>query len=49
MTFWRRLRTALQRDRLDDEMREELAQHVEWKTRALIDEGVPDVEARAIR
>ncbi|PYR93086.1 MAG: hypothetical protein DMF84_10815 [Acidobacteria bacterium] len=27
-------------------MRDELAQHVAWKTQALIDEGVPEIEAR---
>jgi predicted permease len=36
----------LRRGRLDDELREEMAQHVAWKTQALIDEGVPAGEAR---
>jgi predicted permease len=34
------------RGRLDDELRDELAQHVAWKTQALVDDGVPEPEAR---
>ncbi len=43
--FLRHLAAWLRRDRLDDEMRAELAQHVAWKTQALVDEGVPHDEA----
>lgn len=42
----RHLRTAWWRGRLDDELREELAQHADWRARALVDEGVPQDEAR---
>jgi hypothetical protein len=31
MMFWRRLLAALRRDRLDDDLREDLAQHVAWQ------------------
>jgi predicted permease len=46
MTFWRHLLAWLRRGRLDDEMREELAQHVSWKTEQLVAEGLPPDEAR---
>ncbi|HWJ54982.1 MAG TPA: permease prefix domain 1-containing protein, partial [Vicinamibacterales bacterium] len=46
MTFWRHLLAWLRRPRLDDEMREELAQHVTWKTEQLVNDGVPIAEAR---
>src|SRR5437763_12459875 len=46
MRFLRHLITWIHRGQLDDEMREELAQHVAWKTQALIDEGLPEIEAR---
>lgn len=36
----------LRRRRLDDELREEMAQHLAWKTQALIDQGLPEPEAR---
>jgi predicted permease len=42
----RHLVAWFRRNRLDEEMRAELAQHVAWKTQALIDEGVPALEAR---
>ncbi len=42
----RHLVAWFRRNRLDDEMRAELAQHVAWKTQALIDEGVPALDAR---
>jgi putative ABC transport system permease protein len=46
MSLLRHLRTWLRRGRLDDELREELAQHVSWKAEALMNEGVPEAEAR---
>lgn len=46
MRILRHLMAWLRRDRLDDEMREELAQHVDWNAAALIAEGVPPDEAR---
>ena len=42
----RHLKAWLRRGRLDDELREELAQHVAWKTESLIADGVPEAEAR---
>src|SRR6187200_2946545 len=42
----RHLGAWFRRDRLDEEMRAELAQHVAWRTQALVDDGVPEVEAR---
>jgi predicted permease len=44
--FIRHLVAWFRRGRLDDDMRVELAQHVEWKTQALVDAGVPEIEAR---
>jgi predicted permease len=44
--MFRHLIAWFRRNRLDDELRDELAQHVAWRTQALIDEGVPAVEAR---
>ena len=46
MSLLRHLKAWLRRGRLDDELREELAQHVAWKTESLIADGVPDAEAR---
>ena len=40
LSAWRR------RGRLDDELREELAQHVAWKAEGLMADGVPEAEAR---
>src|SRR4051794_8868292 len=42
----RHLVAWFRRDRLDDEMHAELAQHVRWKTQAFLDEGIPETEAR---
>jgi len=42
----RRILAAFRRSRLDDELREELEQHVAWKTDSLIADGVPESEAR---
>src|SRR5262245_48312199 len=42
----RHLKAWIRRGTLDDELREELAQHVEWKTQSLVAEGVPEAEAR---
>lgn len=42
----RHLRAALRRSRLDDDLREEMAQHAEWRAQALVDEGLPAEEAR---
>src|SRR5436190_15390860 len=44
--FLRHLVAWLYRGRLERQLREELAQHVAWKTEALIDEGAPEIEAR---
>jgi hypothetical protein len=44
--LFRRIAATLRRSRLDDELREELAQHVAWKTESLIADGVPEGEAR---
>jgi MacB-like periplasmic core domain len=46
MHTFRRLKAWMRRGRLDDELREELAQHVAWKAEGLIADGVPDAEAR---
>jgi hypothetical protein len=46
MSMLRHLKAWLRRGRLDDELREELAQHVAWKTDSLIADGVPEREAR---
>lgn len=46
MGVLRHLIAWLRRSRLDDEMREELAQHRAWKTESLIADGVPEDEAR---
>ena len=45
MTFWRRLLALSRRSRLDAELRDEMAQHVAWKTAALESEGLPREEA----
>ncbi len=44
--FMRHVVAWLRRGRLDAELRDELAQHVAWKTQTLIDEGMPEDEAR---
>jgi predicted permease len=44
--IFRHLRAWARRGRLDDELRDELAQHVAWKAESLIAEGVPEAEAR---
>ena len=46
MRIIRHVRAWFRRARLDDELREEIAQHVAWKTQALVDEGVPEADAR---
>jgi predicted permease len=46
LRIFRHLRAWLRRGRLDDELRQEMAQHVDWKTQALVDEGLPEAEAR---
>ncbi|HEY7056077.1 MAG TPA: ABC transporter permease [Vicinamibacterales bacterium] len=46
MHFLRHLVAALRRRRLDDQLREEMTGHLAWKTRAFVDEGVPEDEAR---
>jgi predicted permease len=46
MGMFRHLQAWFRRDRLDDELREELAQHAAWKAEALIHEGLPEAEAR---
>jgi predicted permease len=45
MTFWRRLLALSRRGRLDDELRDEMAQHVAWKTELLESQGIPHEEA----
>lgn len=45
MTFWRRLLALSRRARLDDELREEMAQHLAWKTESLESQGIPHEEA----
>lgn len=45
-TLLRRVRAFLRRDRLDEALREELAQHVAWRAQALEAEGIPADEAR---
>ena len=46
MVLYRRLRAWLHRNRLEAELREELAQHAAWKTESLMAEGVDEPEAR---
>jgi hypothetical protein len=46
MSLLRHLKAWLRRGRLDDELREELEQHVAWKTESLIADGLPEGEAR---
>jgi putative ABC transport system permease protein len=46
MSILRHLTAWLRRSRLDDELREELAQHVAWKAEGLISDGMPEAEAR---
>jgi len=43
----RRFLMRLRRDRLDDELREEMAQHVALRTAELVDQGMSPAEARA--
>ncbi|HTM24933.1 MAG TPA: ABC transporter permease [Vicinamibacterales bacterium] len=45
-TTFRRLAALLRRGRLDEELREEMAQHVRWKTEGLMADGLPEAEAR---
>jgi hypothetical protein len=45
MTFWRRLLALSRRGRLDAELRDEMAQHVAWKTESLESQGIPHGEA----
>ncbi len=44
--FLRRLRFFLRRDRLDDELRDEMALHVELRTRDLLEAGLAPADAR---
>ncbi|MGH9408067.1 MAG: ADOP family duplicated permease [Vicinamibacterales bacterium] len=46
MKLFRHLVAWLRRDRLDDDLREELAQHHEWTADRLMSDGVPPDEAR---
>ncbi|HYT67318.1 MAG TPA: permease prefix domain 1-containing protein, partial [Vicinamibacterales bacterium] len=46
MSILRHLTAWFRRPRLDDELRDELEQHVDWKTESLMAEGVPEAEAR---
>src|SRR5436305_1801604 len=46
MTIFRHLLAWLRRGRLDDELREELAQHRAWTAERLIADGVPADDAR---
>jgi predicted permease len=43
--WWRRAVARLTRNRLDDELREEIEQHIEWRRRQLIDAGADPAEA----
>jgi macrolide transport system ATP-binding/permease protein len=45
LRFLRRVRALVWRTRLDRDLREELAQHVEWKAQSYIASGVCDAEA----
>ena len=45
MTFLRRCLTAMRRDRLDDELREEIDRHIEQRRKQLIDDGMDPREA----
>src|SRR5580765_6266926 len=42
----RRLGMLLRRRRLDDELRDELVQHICWKAESLMADGLPEIEAR---
>ena len=44
-SFLRHLRAAFRRPDLDRELREEMAQHLEWKTQAYVESGLPAAEA----
>jgi predicted permease len=46
MSLLRHLKAWLRRGRLDDELREELEQHVAWKTESFVADGLPEAEAR---
>jgi predicted permease len=46
MVLYRRLQAWLHRNRLEAELREELAQHAAWKTESLMADGVDEPEAR---
>jgi predicted permease len=45
-TIFRHMTAWARRGRLDDDLREELEQHVAWKTQRLVADGVPEAEAR---
>jgi predicted permease len=45
-SFLRRIVANIRRSRLDDELREEMAQHVAWRAESLIADGVPEADAR---
>src|SRR5690242_7478015 len=46
MTLLRRILAWLRRGRLQTDLRDELAQHIEWRTESLIADGLPEAEAR---
>src|SRR5262249_322557 len=46
MNTLRHLVAWIRRRRMDDELREEIEQHIAWKARQLEDAGVPEHEAR---
>jgi len=46
MALYRRIRAWLRRSRLEAELREELAQHKDWKAESLMADGLDEVEAR---
>ena len=49
MSLLRHLEAWLRRSRLDDELREELEQHVAWKTDSLVADGVPETRRGGAR
>ena len=46
MNILRHLRAWARRERMDDDLRAEMAQHLEWKAESLMAEGMPEAEAR---
>lgn len=46
MNVLRHLKAWIRRGRLDDELREEMAQHVAWRAESLMADGLPEAEAR---